>query len=421
VTPRADARQCVLDSLAHRQPARLPMDFGSTAVTGIHATCVAALRDYYGLERRPVKVHEPYQMLGLVEDDLQRAIGIDTEGLFRRETMFGYANANWKPWRFHDLEVLVGGEFNTTIDSKGDTLIYPEGDLSASPSARMPKDGYFFDSIIRQRHFDENHLDPADNLEEFRAWTGAEVEEIAADARAARATGRAVVAGLGGTALGDIALVPAPASKDPRGIRDITEWYVSTASRRDYIHAIFSKQTEIALTNLERVNAAAGGMIDVVFLCGTDFGTQSSTFCSARTFRELWMPYYQQICGWIRKNTEWRCFKHTCGAVERFIDPLIEAGFDILNPVQCSAVGMEPEKLKEKYGARITFWGGGVDTQKTLPFGTADEVREQVLRRCEIFARDGGFIFNTIHNVQAGTPVANIVAMFDAVREFNGR
>jgi uroporphyrinogen-III decarboxylase len=107
--------------------------------------------------------------------------------------------------------------------------------------------------------------------------------------------------------------------------------------------------------------------------------------------------------------------------VDRFIPSFIEAGFDILNPVQCSATGMAAEDLKREYGGRIVFWGGGVDTQHTLPFGTPAEVREQVLSRCEVFGRDGGFVFNSIHNIQAGTPVANVVAMLDAVREFNGR
>ena len=173
--------------------------------------------------------------------------------------------------------------------------------------------------------------------------------------------------------------------------------------------------------NLEKIRAAAGDLIDVVFLCGTDFGTQKSAFCSVATFRELWLPYYREICGWMHRNTNWKCFKHSCGSVERFIESMIEAGFDILNPVQCSAAGMEAEGLKAKYGDRITFWGGGVDTQKTLPFGTPGEVREQVLRRCEVFAKNGGFVFNSIHNIQAGTPVGNIVAMLDAVKEFNGR
>ncbi len=415
------SRQRVADATNHRRPDRVPVDFGATAVSGIHVSVVAALRDYYGLERRPVKVHEPYQMLGWVDSDLKDALGIDTEGVFRRNTMFGFPNQDWKPWVFNGLEVLVAGGFNVTVDETGDILIHPEGDLSAPPSGRMPKDGFFFDSIIRQRHFDDNNLNPEDNLEEFKPLTAAEIGEIADDVRAAHATGRYVVAAFGGTAFGDIALVPAPFAKDPRGIRDVTEWYVSTRARRGYIHAIFSRQCEIALANLAAIHQAVGDMPGAVFLCGTDFGTQTSTFCSVSTFRELWVPYYKEICSWIHSNTGWKCFKHSCGSVERFIEPLIEAGFDILNPVQCSATGMDPRHLKDDFGGRITFWGGGVDTQKTLPFGTPAEVREQVLRRCEVFSENGGFVFNTIHNVQARTPVANAVAMLDALREFNGR
>jgi uroporphyrinogen-III decarboxylase len=164
-----------------------------------------------------------------------------------------------------------------------------------------------------------------------------------------------------------------------------------------------------------------GDNIDVLFVCGTDFGTQASTFCSVPAFRDLYFPYYQRVNEWVHRHTSWKTFKHSCGSVIRFIDPFVEAGFDILNPVQCSAAGMEPRNLKEKYGDRVVFWGAGVDTQHVLPFGTPREVREQVLERCGIFARDGGFVFNTIHNVQAETPVENIVAMFDAVREFNGQ
>ena len=122
------------------------------------------------------------------------------------------------------------------------------------------------------------------------------------------------------------------------------------------------------------------------FVCGTDFGTQTSAFCSVATFRELWFPYYKRVNDWVHANTAWKCFKHSCGSVERFFESFIEAGFDIINPVQCSAAGMDPAELKRKYGSRLVFWGGGVDTQKTLPFGTPQEVREEVLRRCEIFA-----------------------------------
>ncbi len=415
------SRERVLASLSHRQPDRVPIDLGGTSVTGIHISCVAALRDYYGLERRPVKLHEPYQMLGWVDEDLKQAMGLDVEGVFPYNTLFGFKNENWKLWRTGwGQEILAPEGFRTITDENGDTLIFPEGDTSAPPSGRMPKGFYFFDTIIRQEPIDEDHLNPEDNLEEFTPIGADYLAQLAEAAPAAAATGRAVIAGFGGTAFGDIALVPAPFLKHPKGIRDVTEWYMSTATRRDYIHQVFARQCEIALENLAKIHAVVGDNVDVVFVCGTDFGTQTSSFCSVATLRELYMPYYKQVNGWIHKHTNWKTFKHSCGAVEKFIDTFIESGFDILNPVQCSAAGMDPARLKANYGDRITFWGGGVDTQKTLPFGTPDEVRAQVLERCEVFSRGGGYVFDTVHNVQAGTPVGNIVAMLDAVREFNG-
>jgi uroporphyrinogen-III decarboxylase len=151
---------------------------------------------------------------------------------------------------------------------------------------------------------------------------------------------------------------------------------------------------------------------------GTDFGTQASSFCSVETFRELYLPYYRQVNDWIHAHTKWKTFKHSCGAAEKFMRSfIIEAGFEIINPVQCSAAGMDAQRLKRAYGERLVIWGGGVDTQKVLPFGTPAEVREQVLHHCEIFSQGGGFVFNPVHNVQAGTPVQNIVAMVDALRE----
>jgi hypothetical protein len=415
------SRERVLTALDHRQPDRLPIDFGATSVTGMHVSCVAALRDYYGLEKRPVKVHEPYQMLGLIEEDLQQVIGVDVEGVSRRKTLLGFRSKNWKPWKtYQGLEVLVPEGFNTTVDERGDTLIYPEGDASAPPSARMPKDGYFFDTIVRQEPLDEDKLNPEDNTEEFQLLDDEAVDDVRRDVQETASKGRAVIANFGGTAFGDIALVPAPFLKQPKGIRDITEWYISIRTRPDYIHAVFSRQCEVALANLAKIHAKIGNAVDIAYICGTDFGTQRSSFCSDETFRELWFPYYKRINDWIHQNTTWKTFKHSCGSVERFMSSFVECGFDIINPVQCSAAHMEPDHLKAAYGRDLVFWGGGVDTQKTLPFGSPRQVREEVLRRCEILADGGGYVFNTIHNVQARTPVENIVAMLDAVHEFHG-
>jgi hypothetical protein len=407
-------------ALRRHEGDRVPVDFGTTNVTGMHVSCVAALRRYYEMDNGPVKVIEPGAMLGEVADDLKRVLGIDTEGIARHASRYGFTLDNWKPFELNGLEVLVPGGFNVTTDGSGDLLMHPNGDVSLPAGARMPKGGYFFDPIIRQAPFDEDKLDPKDNLEEYGLISDAELDHLEKESYRAAATGRAVIANFGGSSFGDIALVPGAGLPYPKGIRDITEWYVSIRTRPDFVHKVFEGQCEIAIQNLERIAPRVGDRVDVINVCGTDFGTQKSSFCSVETFRELWMPYYKRINQWIHWHTKWRTFKHSCGAVEKFIDPFLEAGFDVLNPVQCSASGMEPEHLKRTYGSRLTFWGGGVDTQQTLPFGTPAQVREQVLRRCEIFAHNGGYVFNAIHNVQAGTPVENIVAAIDAVREFNG-
>lgn len=417
-----ESKQRLQKALNHQEPDRLPIDFGATNSSGMHVTCVAALRDYFGLEKRPVKVHEPYSLAGLIEEDLQKAMGIDITMVNPPKTMFGFTNENWKEWEMDNgLTVLVADKFNTTKDDDGNTYIYPEGDLNTRPSGKLPKNGYYFDSLIRQEAFDEDNLNPEDNLEEYSPMSEATLEYFQRETEKAASTGLGVVANFGGMGLGDIALVPAPFLKNPKGIRDIEEWYVSTAARQDYIHAIFEKQTEIAIENLKKLNARVGHLVDVAFICGTDFGTQIGTFCSSQTYVDLYHPYYKKLNDWIHSNTSWKTMKHSCGAIESFMPLLINSGFDIINPVQCSASGMEPENLKEKYGKDIVFWGAGVDTQRILPFGTPGEVREQVLRRCEIFSKDGGFVFNSIHNVQAKTPVENIIAMLDAVNEFNGK
>ena len=334
--------------------------------------------------------------------------------------MFGFALEQWKEWRAPwGQPLLVPGQFNVTVKGK-DVYIYPEGDTSVPPSGHLPDGGYFFDTIIRQQPIDEDRLNPEDNTEEFGPISEEALAHFAREADKAASSGRGVIANFGGTAFGDIALVPGPFLKHPKGIRDIAEWYVTTAIRQDYVHAMFQKQLKFALLNLEKIHAVVGHKVDAVFLCGTDFGTQSSQFCSTAAFDELWLPYYKKMNDWIHQHTTWKTFKHSCGAVEPFMEHFIEAGFDIINPVQCSATGMDPQMLKDKYGDRLVFWGGGVDTQKILPFGTPAQVREQVLERCKIFSKSGGFVFDAIHNVQARTPVANVVAMVEAVREFNG-
>jgi len=418
-----NSREQFSKTVNHRQPDRVVIDLGSTAVTGIHSQTISKLRRHFGLQRKPIRVIEPFQMLGEVDWELIDSIGIDVIGAWGKNNMFGFNNHSpfkeWKtPW---GQRVMVPMNFNVNVDEKGDTLMYPGGDTTVPPCARMPKTGYFFDAIIRQEPIIEEELNVEDNLEEFGLISDKDLEHWRIEIDKAYFSGKAVIAAFGGTALGDIALVPGLNLKKPKGIRDVAEWYMSTVMRPDYIKNIYDRQTEIAIENLSRLYSVVGNKVNAVFMCGTDFGTQSSTFCSPEQFDEMWLPYYKRMNDWIHENTQWKTFKHSCGAVETFMDSFIRAGFDIINPVQINATGMDPKKLKERYGRDLVFWGGGIDTQHVLPFGSPAEVREQVLRTCEIFNKNGGFIFNTVHNAQANVPVENMVAMLEAIKEFNGK
>jgi hypothetical protein len=415
------SRELVLAALRHEETGKIPVDIGGTGVTGIHARAVQNLRRYYGLSGKPVKVTEPFQMLGEVDDELAAVLGLDVRGIAGRKNMFGIPqDEGWKeflaPW---GQTVLVPGKFNTTTDNDGSILIYPEGDTSVPPCARMPKEGFFFDAIIRQEPIDENTLDINDNLEEFGLISDEDLNFWKREFISAAKGDKAVITSFGGTAVGDIALVPGLNLKRPRGIRDVAEWYMSTVMRQDYLHRVFDRQTDIAVQNLEKIFKNGGSAVDVLFICGTDFGTQTSTFCSTETFEELYAPYYRKMNNWIHENTNWKTFKHSCGAVEPFIQKFIDCGFDILNPVQISASGMDPVHLKKRYGSKIVFWGGGVDTQKVLAFGTPGDVRKQVAHNCDVFRKNGGFVFNTVHNIQANVPVENIAAMVETMKEIN--
>jgi uroporphyrinogen-III decarboxylase len=407
--------------LNHEFPDRVPIDFGAGGQTGIMASTLYRIKKHYGILEKDerIKIAEPYQMLGEVDESLRRYLRLDVAGVSFSDNMFGFKNENHKPWTLSDgTPVWVPGLFNTETEPDGRLFMYARGDRSYPPCAQMPKDGFYFDAIMRQNHFNPHDLHPEDNAEEFALLPPEEIEALKKRVNDIYDnTDDAIYLTVPGAAFGDVALVPATFLKDPKGIRDVTEWYLSIACRPDYLKRVFEIQCEIALENLKAIYGAVGNKVQVVFMSGTDFGSQKGPMLSEATYRELYLPYQKRLNDWVHGHTKWKTFMHCCGSIEPLLEAVIEAGFDILNPLQFSAADMDPVRLKKKYGGRLVFWGGGVDTQRTLPFGSPREVKAEVARQMQILKSGSGFVFNAVHNVQAGVPAENFAAMMEAYEE----
>jgi len=416
-----NSREKVQRALNHKA-GTIPVDFGTTGVTGIHCKVIEGLRRHYGLEDKPVKVIEPYQMLGEVDNELQQIIGTDVTGIYGRSNMLGTTELEYHrqttPW---GQTVLISKDIDLTPDAAGNIYIYAQGDRTYPPSAVMPAGCFFINAIERKLFVDEDNLRIEDNLEEYGLISDTDLAHFATQIDEAALSGKAVIAAFGGAALGDIAFIPGMSLKDPKGIRSVAEWYMSTVMRQDFIHKIFERQIDIAILNYQKLWEQAGDKVDVVFTCGTDFGTQVSQFCSPETYRNLWQPHYKRMNDWIHRHTTWKIFKHSCGSVTPLIPDMIGSGFDILNPVQINAKNMDSQMLKDEFGQQLTFWGGGVDTQRVLPNATPEQVKEHVWSQCEIFGKGGGFVFNAVHNIQANTPIENVTALFEVINEFRNK
>ncbi|MBN1837917.1 MAG: methyltransferase [Spirochaetales bacterium] len=399
------SRERVVAALNHQEPDRVPLDLGGTIMSGIMAHPLDRLRRHLGLEHRPVRVYEVFQMLGEVEMDVVERLGIDVLPVEPPVQFFGLRREGWKPWRLWDgTEVLMPGQFGVEVDSRGDWLLHTGGDPSRPVEGHMPRGGYYFDmASMTDTHYD--YVPPS--LEEVRKeerFGSEELEFLAARAETLRRdTDKALLLGCWG-------------KFGLPWVGSIPDFLMLQALDPPYVRELFAVRTETALDNLARVKRYLGDNIDILGLDGTDYGAQNAELFSPDAFEELYVPFFREQNDWVHAHTSWKTWLHTCGSVPNLLPMLVETGLDILNPVQTSAAGMDPAWLKERFGERLSFWGGGIDTQRTLPFGTPEQVAEEVRERIRIFAPGGGFVFNTIHNVQADTPPENIAAAYDTAR-----
>ncbi len=388
------SRERVLTTLRHEEPDRVPIDLGAMPSTGIMAIAYNRLKKFLGIRTGETRVYDVGQQLAEPELWLLERFHVDVVDL---TNTFGENNDAWREWTLPDGSTgLVPKEWYPV--RRGKAWVLNDG---VRDVAKMPEDGLYFDQIYWP-------LKDASTAREIEAypWPFLKDERLRAleekAKRLSEETDFAIMANFGGSIL-----------EWGQGLRGWEDFMVDLALRNSFVLDLMDKMVEVHLKNLEGFLQAVGPFVQIIEM-GDDLGTQTATQMSPDMYRELLKPRHKAIYQYVKQHSDLYLFLHSCGSVYDLIPDLIEAGVDILNPVQTSAAKMEPRKLKEAFGDRLTFWGGGVDTQSVLPEATPEEIEAHVKERIEIFGPGGGFVFCPVHNIQANVPPENIVAAYEA-------
>lgn len=406
-------RERVLTTINHKEPDKVPVDCGAMRSTGIMGVAYNKLKKYLGIKEGETKIYDMVQQLAIPEQWYLNRYQIDVIDLARS---FADNPNDWVNWKLPDgSDAKVPAWLHIEKRNSSYVCVNEEGEVLAE----MPSSSYYFDQKLwplmgtHKKNFDDleeilNHqmwaymADPLwknfgqpDFYERLREKAKKLYEE----------TDYAIMIGFGGNLF-----------ETGQFLYRTDEFLVNLVTERKEMEKMLDKLVEIYLSRLEPLLKAISPYVQIIQM-GDDLGTQSGPMISPKLYREIFYPRHKKIYQYVKKNSNMYVFLHSCGAVSEFIPDLIEAGVDILNPVQISAEGMQPERLKREFGKDIVFWGGGVDTQHTLFRGTPKQVKDEVKRNTEIFMKDGGFVFNQVHNILAEVPPENIVAMYEAINE----
>jgi len=377
---------------------------GGMANDNMSAYAYAKLLKHLGMEDKPIKVYDLFQMIPILDIDVVNRLGGDFVHVQRPRYRFNMDQKEWKPGFLNDgTPCYYPAEFETIPDDKGGKWVEMDGERYAY----MPKNGLYFDIM---KHPLEDALDPEElklihpavyMSEEDIDYTVKEIEYLYEN------TDKAIVLLFAGQLV-------------EQGQRDFgfESFYCNLAVEQELMRAYFRMITDAYMHNLSKILERAGDKIDVVWFCD-DIGTQETLQFSIPMYKEMIKPYTTEMWGYIHKNYEHiRVLYHSCGAVFDLIPEFMDAGADMLNPVQISAKGMDPQRLKGTYGEKLIFWGGGTDTQSLDPHPDPDEVRANAQNLLEIFSKNGNYVFTQIHNFQADTEPETILAIFDTAKSY---
>ncbi len=391
-------RERVITALEHKGGDRVPVDLGAMLSTGIMGIAYNKLKNYLGVNSGRTRMYDLGQQLAEPEIEILEEIGADVLPLFISEPKI------WKPSKLPDGSLCeVPESFNPEVLPDGSKVLR---DDVGHIIAKMPKNGYYFDSVYHPLE----SINTIEELEKHNFYLPIDKDTLNNLHKRTKNLYENTDYALMLNGAGGI-------YEWAQGLRGWGQFMMDLAGNPEFAGALLDKLVEANIQRLEQVLPVVKGYVQIV-QTGDDLGIQAGPQLSPKLYKEVVKPRHKRLYQYLREHTDAYIFIHTCGSVYEFIPDFIEMGIDILNPVQVSAKDMDTKKLKDEFGKEVTFWGGGCDTQKVLPFGTPSEVKEEVRKRINDLAPDGGFVFTQVHNIQAGIPPENIMAMYEAVKSF---
>jgi len=401
------SRERVRNTLGRKPTDRVPIDLGGWNVTGMHAYEYVLLGKHLGIDLECPKITDPLMMLARIEEPLRRRFRVDTVPLENLTERWGLEHRNWKVWGQGAYPVLMpGGSAFRYAEDGTVTLLDPKGSTVAS----MPPEGLYFDPVSNTALSAEFVLaDPDVCRNRIPLYSQEELTVLEKYGRYLNDfTDYAVMGGFRKGQLGH--------NWSFAG-HSMTDWFCLLHLEPQYTREMLAMTAERAMENLKLYIEAVGDFVDVIFISSTDYGNQLNSTISPEIFQDRYLPCYRLMNDYVHSRTNAKTFYHSCGSIRVLLDFFIESGADIINPVQASAEGMGVQGLKDDFGDRVIFWGGGVDSQKTLQFGSSEDAEREVKERITILGKNGGYVFAADHNIQYGVPPENIEVMFDRAYE----
>lgn len=420
------SRERIIETLNHRQPDRVAIDLGATNATGVSAVVYNKLKKLLGIHGGQIRVTDIMQQLAEVETEVLDRMGGDVVMLRKLAMTMGVPFEGFKPGKLTDgTDCLQAETYNPVMNEQGDLLMYKITDgsdrlhpykLNEDPQlfdkgrvvAKLPKGAHAYCRVYHP-------LADVETIEELDRYGFPEMDEeeldfLKLEAKMLYETTDKAICGIFQGNVFEMGQV----------YWGYQRFFENLALEPEMMLHFLERRTEGFLRDLDKYLKAVGRFIQVIDFCD-DLGTQTSLLLSPKMYREMVKPFHAKMFRFVKRNYPGiKVFFHSCGAIYELIPDLIEAGIDILNPVQITARGMDPARLKKEFGKQVVFWGGGVDTQHTLNSGTVDDVKKMAKEMLDIFSPGGGYVFSQVHNVESCVPAENLLAAFETAKNYTG-